>query len=705
MINDLNQNHTRDTKLNLHKNEFVIKLFQNRKLSVLISVIVGVIGIALLGAAFAGTGTSIVIDGTQAGPTFQGVGAISGGGGNSRLLIDYPEPQRSQILNYMFSVGYGATIELLKLEIGGDANSTDGAEPSVEHTPGTIKCNSGYEWWLAQQALSRNPRIKLYGLQWTAPGWTGQSGKIWTTANVQYVIDWLNCAKSHNLPISYIGGWNEKSYDAIWYENMRAALDKNGYSNVKLIADDNNDSGRWGIANALASDPTFNAAINTVGTHDVCQYPTTGYTCTITQTALQLNKPLWMSEVGAMDANLNADAMVRSINNGYNQAHLTGFLLWPLLDSMPAGLPHELFGTITADQPWSGNYTVNKMTWAIAQTTHFVGQGWVHIGGADGSLGNSGTYTTYQTPSHSKWTMVAENTGTYAGQTLTPQNINVTVKGGLSAAAVHVWATDLTSSDPSQWFMHLPDVLAPNGVFSYTIPAGYVVTFTTNSDGQQKGDAGATPAATPLSLPYNNSLSIDDGSDEPALLAPENGSFGIVSCLGGRTGNCTEQLTPAQPVTWVHESTGTGFPYATIGDGTWSNYTVSSDMLFTQLNGSGGLIGRFSNRGSGGLTGTGRFAGYLFHIDESGNWQLINNSNTSTAPVILLSGTTKILGTYRWHKVALSMIGKNISVLLDGTTLGSVIDGLHSSGSAGIEAGAFTTTWPVNQYQNLSVTP
>ena len=43
-----------------------------------------------------------------AGRTFDGVGAISGGGGNSRLLIDYPEPQRSQILDYLFKPGYGA---------------------------------------------------------------------------------------------------------------------------------------------------------------------------------------------------------------------------------------------------------------------------------------------------------------------------------------------------------------------------------------------------------------------------------------------------------------------------------------------------------------------------------------------------------------------------------------------------------------------
>ena len=33
---------------------------------------------------------SITVNGTQGGRTFDGIGAISGGGGNSRLLADYP---------------------------------------------------------------------------------------------------------------------------------------------------------------------------------------------------------------------------------------------------------------------------------------------------------------------------------------------------------------------------------------------------------------------------------------------------------------------------------------------------------------------------------------------------------------------------------------------------------------------------------------
>src|SRR5581483_4912967 len=64
--------------------------------------------------------SAITIDGTGPGRTFDGVGAISGGGGTSRLLPDYPEPQRSQILDYLFKPNYGAGLQILKVEIGSD---------------------------------------------------------------------------------------------------------------------------------------------------------------------------------------------------------------------------------------------------------------------------------------------------------------------------------------------------------------------------------------------------------------------------------------------------------------------------------------------------------------------------------------------------------------------------------------------------------
>src|SRR5258708_900343 len=117
---------------------------------------------------------SIVIDGSSAGRTFDGLGAVSAGG-STRLLIDYPEPQRSRILDYLFKPGYGAALQHLKVEIGADVQSTDGAEPSHMRTALDHDSTRGYEWWLMSEAHKRNPHIVLEVLPWGAPRWVGES--------------------------------------------------------------------------------------------------------------------------------------------------------------------------------------------------------------------------------------------------------------------------------------------------------------------------------------------------------------------------------------------------------------------------------------------------------------------------------------------------------------------------------------------------
>lgn len=60
-----------------------------------------------------------MLDGNSKGRVLDGIGAVSAGA-SSRLLIDYPEPQRSQILDYLFKPGYGTALQHLKVEIGAD---------------------------------------------------------------------------------------------------------------------------------------------------------------------------------------------------------------------------------------------------------------------------------------------------------------------------------------------------------------------------------------------------------------------------------------------------------------------------------------------------------------------------------------------------------------------------------------------------------
>ena len=210
---------------------------------------------------------TVIINGAHPGPVFQGIGAISGGGGNSRLLIDYPPSERAQILDYLFSPHFGASLQMLKLEIGGGGFSSDGSEPSVEAVKGQLDCGAGYEFWLARQALARNPAIKLYGLQWSAPAWVrDRHGGLWSRADVGYVVDWLRCARQNGLTVSYVGGWNEHyqgtPVQQAWFVNLRTALDAAGFTGTQIVAADDTPqlreghAGGWGIPRCSPGRPS-----------------------------------------------------------------------------------------------------------------------------------------------------------------------------------------------------------------------------------------------------------------------------------------------------------------------------------------------------------------------------------------------------------------------------------------------------------------
>ena len=96
--------------------------------------------------------TVIRIDRGSSGLEFEGIGAVSAGA-SSRLLIDYPEPYRSDILDFLFKPHFGASLQHFKFELGGDINSTCGTEPSHARTrqemqnPVRLYFERGYEWW------------------------------------------------------------------------------------------------------------------------------------------------------------------------------------------------------------------------------------------------------------------------------------------------------------------------------------------------------------------------------------------------------------------------------------------------------------------------------------------------------------------------------------------------------------------------------
>ena len=149
--------------------------------------------------------SAFVIDGNAVAQVYDGHGALSAGA-SSRLLVDYPEPQRSDILDLLFKPNHGASMHMIKVEIGGDGQSTDGTEPSHMHYRDDLSCERGYEFWLLEEARKRNPAIKTYALSWASPWWVGNQTGYYSDDEIDYHIKWLECTKQWGIgSIDYIG--------------------------------------------------------------------------------------------------------------------------------------------------------------------------------------------------------------------------------------------------------------------------------------------------------------------------------------------------------------------------------------------------------------------------------------------------------------------------------------------------------------------
>jgi hypothetical protein len=268
---------------------------------------------AALGAA-ASAADTITLSGADPSMAFDGHGGLSAGA-SSRLLRDYAEPQRSQILDYLWKPGFGANLQICKIEIGGDTQSTDGTEPSFRHyREEAPQCgtNRGYEMWLLQEAAARSASVQSYLLSWGIPNWVGNAS-YFSAENIDYQVGYAKCVRetiggSHP---HYLGVWNERSWGSISYVvSLRNALDAAGLAETRIVVPDGGDCD--GVTNAAAANATFASAVYALGEHYPCKraWPRTA----------EVGRKFWASE----DYSTVADVRDRPVRAGRRRTTRAG---------------------------------------------------------------------------------------------------------------------------------------------------------------------------------------------------------------------------------------------------------------------------------------------------------------------------------------------------------------------------------------------
>lgn len=630
--------------------------------------------------------TEIVLDGSSHGKTFEGLGAVSAGA-SSRLLIDYPEPQRSQILDYLFKPAYGAALQHLKVEIGADVNSTDGSEPSFMRTPADYDSSRGYEWWLMEEAKKRNPDIILEVLPWGAPGWVGKDS-LYTPAMAEYVARFIDAAqRDHHLDIKYAGIWNEKVFDVSYVRDLAQQLKKRHPATRIVCCDEypGEGTGQWAIADAILTDPTLDKVISVIGVH----YPLVDGKITTTESARITGKPLWSTEdqpnsgggpFVSRDWPIGGRILAHLYNQNYLEGALTATEIWSPITSYYDNLAAPNSGLMYANTPWSGHYDVQGTIWATAHTTQFASPGWQYLDSSSGKLPDRGSYVALRSPDYKHWSVVLETI-----HATHPQSIRFRIDKGLLGPDVHVWETN-----DAHTFEQVAVIHPVGGVFTYTFDPDSLYSLTTTT-GQGKGTA-TPPPPRGFPMPYSDDFEKTATNHASKYLADQDGAFEVHPC-NGRSGKCLEQVISTKPIPWGPLPD----PFTMAGDAAWSDYSVAADVRFLSQS-PAALIGRIDSADVFQDDKARWPSGYIFSLAPDGSWQLLSNKYKQ-APDILGKGVIR-LDRNRWHHLHLSFHGSQIEGFCDGKSLISVSDSSHTHGMFGVG-----TEWDHTQFDNLAVSP
>jgi hypothetical protein len=569
----------------------------------------------VLGVSAAAKPAPLRIDLTalQPGPLFEGIGALSAGA-SSRLLFDYPESAAVQILDLLFKPRFGASLHHLKVEIGGDVNSTDGTESSFAHTreefdfPKPAFLDRGYEFRLMKEAKRRNPAILLDALEWGAPGWIG-NGEFFSRDNAEYIARFLEIAKkTHGLDIDFVGVWNERPWalerprNNGWIKLLKSELLRRGLK-TRLVASD--EVAAWSVAEDMLKDPALLAAVDVLGNH----YQSGNPKAFDAELLAKTGKPVWSSEDGPWRGDWEgARKLAQRFNRNFVDFGMTKTIFWSLVTAYSDILPIPGSGIMRANTPWSGRFEVQPALWAVAHFTQFADPGWAYAKAGCGLLsGQGGSYTTMLSPDGKDVSIFIET-----GEAKADLEVALAIDPRFAERDFHVW-----QSTPARQFVRVKTAKPKNGVLALAIAKDSIVTVSTTT-GQRKGDEGIEMLAPgPFPVPYEDDFEAYGADVLPHYTQDQAGVFEVQAKGGGMA---LKQAVPSTGIEWHFHLNSE--PVTLLGDMEMADYDMTIDVLLDAPKQSASVYGRVTKVIQHQVQPP---MGYWLRVDGEGRWTMGKN--------------------------------------------------------------------------------
>ncbi|MCS0633763.1 hypothetical protein NX786_30945 [Telluria mixta] len=656
---------------------------------------------------------TITLDGRAPGTRFDGIGVVDGGGATSVLLKDYPEPQRSQILDLMYKPKFGASVSALIVEIPGDGNSTQGSMPSHRHTRTDVDYGRGYTWWVLREAKRRNPALTLDAAAWSAPGWIDDGGKhdFFSPDGADYYVSWLKGLRDvYGLELDAIGSRNERGVRYDFAKTLRARLDAGGFKKVKLHSFDNWPDDKFDFVKDMPKDAGLRDAIDILGAHiNAPEYIVPAW---VREAAAGMGKPIWNTEQHVYVAGFDgALGIVQAFNRNWIDSGVTKIVNWYGIAGLYTLEPYSGVkeAAVRANWPWSGHYEINPQLWAYAHYGQFTAAGWTYLAQGSGRLADGGSYVTLKAPGPD-YSVIIETRHAKA-----PQTVRVAVGAGLSTDDVAVWRSDAKAQ-----FVHVADLHPEGGAVALTVDPDAIYSLTTTR-GQQKGGFDAVPVQQAFPFPYRETFERYRDARAwgylPRYFADIEGAFELAPCPGDRR-TCLRQSVPVRPHSWAPDWK----PYTILGDDGWTDYEVSAEVRVGRGE-SAAVMGRINDVGSG----YGALPkGYYLELDGAGEARLVVVRGKVDKKALVgdaeqqalikaandaAEGGEKVLARAplgkpaadRWHTLKLQFSGARIRGFVDGKPVVEADDALYGKGMAGLLAGPAQTGLSMPYYRDVVV--
>ena len=648
---------------------------------------------------------------------YDGLGMVSANN-SSRLLLDYkaehPEIYQA-LLEYMFGKE-GMGLSLIKVEMGADVDSSSGTEPAVmrsEDEAADVTRGAGYQ--LVADALKINPDIKVDMLYWGQPAWVANAKDSYDALYKWYKSTIDAMYDTYGVKVTHVTvNQNERAIDYEWVKYFSNRLkeetdERYDYDTIKIVCGEG--VGTWGIAAKMLDDEELMDAVDVVTSHY------TSWTNDKVKTLQnEYGKEVWFSE-GSSPMSY-AEATYRYDGTGSGTSDINGMLdiatritqamaegmtmyeFQPVISSYYSGVTYFPKQLITANEPWSGAYSLDAGFYMCLHFSQFIGTDWQYIDGArfgDGKAGGDGhaivdstyNYITLVDKSKRNCSIVIVNNSA--------ETIEYDIElANLPCAEKYfcVWETRGPDSDDyyENYFKKLGYINAEDSILKVALkPYSMMTVSTVNADVNSYEEKGSEL----LSLPYTDDFEYsgyDAGylasrGSAPRYTTDQGGAFEVADIDGNNV--LMQKITnDIKPKDWG----STSLPITNLGDDRWSNYSVSIDAGFQQGTAEGENV--FVGIGARYNLADNNQSGYWVKLWKDGKCEIIKDNKPVTEAQIADFNPDDI------HNIKITVYNNTIEGSVDGENLLTYEDTEKQfiSGRA-----AIYSTYHNNYFDNLTV--